>query len=61
MPYYQFIIYVSKSFFSAEDNEALPVKEFVKHVADLHTNHKFSKEFEVLVIFIILTQFFYIS
>ncbi len=42
------IIYDSKSFFSAEDNEALPVKEFVKHVADLHTNHTFSKEFEVL-------------
>uniref|UniRef100_A0A671T3Z7 protein-tyrosine-phosphatase n=1 Tax=Sinocyclocheilus anshuiensis TaxID=1608454 RepID=A0A671T3Z7_9TELE len=37
---------------TAEDNEALPVKEFVKHVADLHTNHTFSKEFEVLVIFI---------
>ncbi len=48
------IIYDSKSFFSAEDNEALPVKEFVKHVADLHTNHTFSKEFEVLS----LPQFF---
>ncbi|XP_051747015.1 receptor-type tyrosine-protein phosphatase zeta isoform X4 [Ctenopharyngodon idella] len=29
-----------------EDNEALPVKDFVKHVADLHTNHSFFKEFE---------------
>ncbi|XP_059366644.1 receptor-type tyrosine-protein phosphatase zeta isoform X4 [Carassius carassius] len=30
-----------------EDNEALPVKEFVKHVADLHMNHTLiSKEFE---------------
>uniref|UniRef100_A0A9J7ZQI7 protein-tyrosine-phosphatase n=1 Tax=Cyprinus carpio carpio TaxID=630221 RepID=A0A9J7ZQI7_CYPCA len=36
----------------SEDNEALPVKEFVKHVADLHANHTFSKKFEVLVIFI---------
>ncbi|XP_050964104.1 receptor-type tyrosine-protein phosphatase zeta isoform X2 [Labeo rohita] len=32
----------------AEDNEALPIKEFVKHVADLHMNHTFSKEFEIL-------------
>ncbi|KAG1952718.1 receptor-type tyrosine-protein phosphatase zeta isoform X4 [Pimephales promelas] len=29
-----------------EDNEALPVKDFVKHVADLHANHMFSKKFE---------------
>uniref|UniRef100_A0A8C2GPW2 protein-tyrosine-phosphatase n=1 Tax=Cyprinus carpio TaxID=7962 RepID=A0A8C2GPW2_CYPCA len=36
----------------SEDNEALPVKEFVKHVADLHANHTFSKKFEVLLIFI---------
>lgn len=33
-----------------EDNEALTVDEFVKHIADLHSNHTFSKEFEVLVI-----------
>ncbi|XP_051547350.1 receptor-type tyrosine-protein phosphatase zeta-like isoform X3 [Myxocyprinus asiaticus] len=31
---------------ATENNEALPVKEFVKHVADLHSNHTFSKEFE---------------
>ena len=30
-----------------EENEALPVKDFVKHVAELHTTHTFSKEFEV--------------
>ncbi|XP_056604404.1 receptor-type tyrosine-protein phosphatase zeta-like isoform X2 [Triplophysa dalaica] len=32
----------------AEDNEALTVDEFVKHIADLHSNHTFSKEFEIL-------------
>ncbi|XDV24581.1 hypothetical protein PO909_028713 [Leuciscus waleckii] len=31
-----------------EDNEALPVKDFVKHVADFHANHMFSKKFEIL-------------
>ncbi|KAI7792135.1 putative receptor-type tyrosine-protein phosphatase zeta, partial [Triplophysa rosa] len=31
-----------------EDNEALTVDEFVKHIADLHSNHTFSKEFEIL-------------
>ncbi|XP_077091002.1 receptor-type tyrosine-protein phosphatase zeta isoform X3 [Siphateles boraxobius] len=31
-----------------EDNEALPVQDFVKHVADLHANHMFSKKFEIL-------------
>ncbi|XP_051977100.1 receptor-type tyrosine-protein phosphatase zeta-like isoform X2 [Xyrauchen texanus] len=31
---------------ATENNEDLPVKEFVKHVADLHSNHTFSKEFE---------------
>ncbi|XP_077091006.1 receptor-type tyrosine-protein phosphatase zeta isoform X7 [Siphateles boraxobius] len=30
-----------------EDNEALPVQDFVKHVADLHANHMFSKKFEL--------------
>ncbi|XP_053364456.1 receptor-type tyrosine-protein phosphatase zeta isoform X2 [Clarias gariepinus] len=29
-----------------EEHAALPVKEFVKHVADLHSNSTFSKEFE---------------
>ncbi|KAL2102719.1 hypothetical protein ACEWY4_001887 [Coilia grayii] len=31
---------------ATEENEALPVKDFVKHVAELHSTHTFSKEFE---------------
>ncbi|KAI5617323.1 receptor-type tyrosine-protein phosphatase zeta isoform X4, partial [Silurus asotus] len=31
---------------NTEEHAALPVKEFVKHVTDLHTNNTFSKEFE---------------
>ncbi|XP_048124075.1 receptor-type tyrosine-protein phosphatase zeta isoform X7 [Alosa alosa] len=31
---------------ATEENEALPVKDFVKHVAELHATHTFSKEFE---------------
>ncbi|XP_046730028.1 receptor-type tyrosine-protein phosphatase zeta isoform X2 [Silurus meridionalis] len=33
---------------NTEEHAALPVKEFVKHVADLHSNNTFSKEFESL-------------
>ncbi|XP_041934929.1 receptor-type tyrosine-protein phosphatase zeta isoform X7 [Alosa sapidissima] len=31
---------------ATEENEALPVKDFVRHVAELHATHTFSKEFE---------------
>ncbi|XP_053506837.1 receptor-type tyrosine-protein phosphatase zeta [Ictalurus furcatus] len=33
---------------NTEEHAALPVKEFVKHVADLYSNNTFSKEFESL-------------
>ncbi|XP_041934928.1 receptor-type tyrosine-protein phosphatase zeta isoform X6 [Alosa sapidissima] len=33
---------------ATEENEALPVKDFVRHVAELHATHTFSKEFEIL-------------
>ncbi|XP_026779002.3 receptor-type tyrosine-protein phosphatase zeta isoform X1 [Pangasianodon hypophthalmus] len=33
---------------NTEEHAALPVKEFVKHVTDLHSNNTFSKEFESL-------------
>lgn len=40
----------------ADGHEPLTVKQFVKHVMELHTTNTFSKEFEVSRVFLIVIE-----